>query len=369
MIKVLHCADLHLDSPFSGLDPIQSEKRREEQRELLRNLVCHIRNLHVDLVLIAGDLFDSAFTNTQTVKYTADLFRSAGCPIVISPGNHDPYVKNGIYSSGFSENVHIFNDEKLSHFDFDELGISVWGYAFTSSSYEKHPLNVDYSVNTERLNFLCAHADTIQSLSKYAPISPAELNDSPFDYAAFGHVHNAPGIGNYNGTLAAYSGCAEGRSFDELDFGGAILLEIEGRKITPKKLQLATRRYMIEKIDVTGAENDEDIIGKIRQRISVSNYGEDTSLRAILYGNISSDYNPNKQIIGKHFDDLYSIDIKDETLPTFDEELLMQDISVRGEFYRTLIKTIREGSEEERKTAIIALRLGLSALDDRPIIL
>ncbi|MBQ7293453.1 MAG: DNA repair exonuclease [Clostridia bacterium] len=369
MIKILHCADLHLDSPFSGLDPIQSEKRREEQRELLRNLVCYIRNQHVDLVLVAGDLFDSAFTGSTTVKYTAELFKSAGCPIVISPGNHDPYVKNGIYSSGFSKNVRIFDDERLSFFDFEELGVSVWGYAFTSSSYEKHPLDLEYSVNPDRLNILCAHADIIQSLSKYAPISPGELNASPFDYAAFGHIHNAPDIGNYNGTLAAYSGCAEGRSFDELDFGGAILLEVEGRKITTKKIQLAKRRYMIEKIDVTGAENDENVIEKIRLRIQMRNYHDDTSLRVILQGSVASDYAPNKQVIGKYVEDLYSIDIKDETLPTFDEEILMQDISVRGEFYRTLLKTIREGSEEERKTAILALRLGLSALDDKPIIL
>ena len=129
MIKILHCADLHLDSPFSGLDPIQSEARREEQRELLRNLICYIRNQHIDLVLIAGDLFDNGYTNSKTVKYAADLFATVGCPVVISPGNHDPYTPNGIYSNGFPENVYIFDKKELSSFDFDSLGITVWGYA------------------------------------------------------------------------------------------------------------------------------------------------------------------------------------------------------------------------------------------------
>lgn len=369
MIKVLHCADLHLDSPFSGLDPIQSEARREEQRELLRNLICYIRNQHVDLVLIAGDLFDSGFTNSKTVKYAADLLATVGCPVVISPGNHDPYTPNGIYSAGFPKNVFIFDKKELSSFDFEELGVTVWGYAFTSSSYEEHPLACEYEVNSERINLLCAHADIIQSLSKYAPISPRELDDSPFDYAAFGHVHNAPEMGSYNGTLAAYSGCAEGRSFDELDFGGAILLEIEGKKINSSKVQLAKRRYMIEKIDITGVESDAETVEKIRQRIAVKNYKSDTSLRAVLYGSVSSEYAPNAQRICEAIEGLYSLDIKDETLPTFDEELLSQDVSVRGEFYRTLLKTIREGTEDERKTAVLALRLGLSALDDKPIIL
>lgn len=369
MLKVLHCADLHLDSPFSGLDPIQSESRREEQRELFRTLICYVRNQRIDLVLIAGDLFDNGFTNSKTVKYVADLLGNLPCPVVIAPGNHDPYVTNGIYSSEFPKNVHIFDSKKLSSFDFAELDVTVWGYAFTSASYEEHPLATEYSVNPDRINLLCAHADTVQSLSKYAPISPRELDDSPFDYAALGHVHNAPEIGNYNGTLAAYCGCAEGRSFDELDFGGAILLEIDGKKINHQKIQLAKRRYMIEKLDVTGAGNDSDVIEKIRQRIAVKNYKDDTSLRVVLHGAVTSEYAPSVQRIREAIEGLYSLDIKDETLPTFDEDTLAQDVSVRGEFYRTLVKTIREGTEEERKTAVLALRLGLSALDDKPIIL
>ena len=369
MIKILHCADLHLDSPFSGLDPIQSETRREEQRELLRNLICYVRNQHIDLVLIAGDLFDNGYTNSKTVKYTADLLATVGCPVVISPGNHDPYTPNGIYSNGFSENVFIFSEKELSSFDFENLGVTVWGYAFTSSSYEEHPLACEYEVNPERLNLLCAHADIIQSLSKYAPISPRELDDSPFDYAAFGHVHNAPEIGSYNGTLAAYSGCAEGRSFDELDFGGAILLEVDGKKITTSKVQLAKRRFMVEKIDVTGVESDAETVEKIRSRIAVKNYKNDTSLRVILHGSVSSEYAPSAERIREAIEGLYSLDIKDETLPTYDEDALAQDVSVRGEFYRTLLKTIREGTEEERKTAVLALRLGLAALDDKPILL
>ena len=368
MLKILHCADLHLDSPFSGLDPIQSEKRREEQLDVLRNLICYIRNQHIDLVLIAGDLFDSGFTSSKTVKYVADMFAKITCPVVIAPGNHDPYVKNGIYSNGFPKNVFTFDSEQLSSFDFEDLGISVWGYAFTSRSYEAHPLACEYKVNPDRLNILCAHADTVQALSKYAPITPRELEDSPFAYAALGHVHNAPPAASFNGTLTAYSGCAEGRSFDELDFGGAILLEVEDKKINAKKIQLAKRRYMIEKIDVTGADSDAAVVEKIRQRIALKTYKDETSLRVELYGSVDAEYAPNAQRICKEISGLYSLEIKDETIPAFDEEALAEVINVRGEFCRTLLKTIREGTEEERKTATLALRIGLAALDGKPIL-
>ena len=126
---------------------------------------------------------------------------------------------------------------------------------------------------------------------------------------------------------------------------------------------------MIESLDVTGVENDDETIEKIRRRVALKNYKDDTSLRVILEGSVSSEYAPNIQRIKDSVEGLYSLDVKDETVPTLDEELLSQDVSVRGEFYRTLIKTVREGTEEERKAAVLALRLGLSALDDRPIIL
>ena len=101
----------------------------------------------------------------------------------------------------------------------------------------------------------------------------------------------------------------------------------------------------------------------------MKNYKNDTSLRVILHGSVSSEYTPNADRIRESAEELYSLDVKDETLPTFDEDILAQDVSVRGEFYRTLLKTIREGTEEERKTAVLALRLGLAALDDKSILL
>ena len=369
MIKVLHCADLHLDSPFSSLSATKSEERREEQRELLRNLVCYIRNTHIDLVLISGDLFDSGYTSSKMLKYAEDLFKNLDCPVVIAPGNHDPYVEGGIYSSAFSDNVHIYKSKEISSFDFESLGITVYGYAFTSSSYEDHPLEQRIEVNPDRVNILCAHADTTQALSKYAPITPRELDDSPFDYAALGHIHNAPEIENRNGTVVAYSGCTEGRSFDELDFGGAILLEINGKSIKHEKVILAKRRYMMETVNITGIDSDEAVAEKLLSIVSVKGLGEETSLRVVLTGAVSSEYTPNEKRISESFEGLYSFEIVDNTLPVLDEKALETDVSVRGEFYRTLLKVIKEGTDKERKIAVNALRLGLSALDDKPIIL
>ncbi len=367
-MKILHCADLHLDSPFAGLDPRIAEGRREEQRELFKALICFVRNHHVDLLLIAGDLFDSGFTGAKTVRFVADMFSKIDCRVVISPGNHDPYIRGGLYSTEFPKNVHIFEEEAMSSFDFPTLGVTVYGYAFTSPRYESHPLEKLPKTDPERLNILCAHADTTSAISRYAPITPRELTESPFAYAALGHIHNPPEPQVLGSTIVAYSGCAEGRSFDETDFGGAILITVEDGRLQHERIRLAKHRYMIETLDVTGAENDAEVADKIRQRAAMCNYQKDTTLRVILSGNLPPAYTPTPSAIAEKVSGLAGLDIKDDTVPLYDADALMADISVRGEYFRTLVHKMKEGTAEERRVAVQALRIGLAALEGKPIL-
>lgn len=367
-MKILHCADLHLDGSFSGLDPITSERRREEQRELFKSLMCLVRNHRIDLVLIAGDLFDSGFTSVKTVHFVADMLSKLSCPVVISPGNHDPYTKGGLYSCEFSENVHIFDSEEMSSFDFPDLGVTVYGYAFTSARYERDPLENSVKVNPERFNILCAHADTASAISRYAPITPRDFTDSPFGYAALGHIHNAPEIENLGGTVVAYSGCLEGRSFDETDFGGVILLDVTEGEIRCERVRVARHRYMIEQIDVTGAESDGEVADKILRRAAVCSYKEDTALRVILTGSVPPSYTPSPSHVAEKITGLYKIEIIDDTVPLYDADVLMEDMSVRGEYFRTLVRKMKEGTPDERKIAVQALRIGLCALEGKPIL-
>ena len=67
MIKFLHAADLHLDAPFSALSPEQAAARRQEQRALLTELAEAANAQDCDVVLLAGDLFDSSSASEQTL--------------------------------------------------------------------------------------------------------------------------------------------------------------------------------------------------------------------------------------------------------------------------------------------------------------
>ncbi len=369
MIKLLHCADLHLDSPFAALDLSKSEAAREEQRELFKSLICAAKNRRVDLLLIAGDLFDSGFTSPATVQFASEMFATLSCPVIISPGNHDPYSEGGLYSADFPENVFIFKSEKLSSFYFDKLNVAVHGYAFTSKSHEESPLDGELALDPTKVNILCAHADLNVPLSPYAPISSRQLADSGFDYVALGHVHNASTIETFGKTVAAYSGCLQGRSFDELGFGGAIGIEIDHSKVTCERISIAKRRYMVESLDITGAASDADVLSKLRERIAVAGYKNETALRVSLTGLVPPIYTPSLSAMEEASLGLYKLELRDNTTPLLDADSLSKDMTIRGEYYRLLARKIKNGTEEERAAASAALRLGLCALDGKPILL
>ena len=86
MIKFLHAADLHLDAPFAALSPEQAAERRREQRAFLTELAEAANTHDCDLVLLAGDLLDSAGASTRRCWRSGGRFppfarRSLSAPV------------------------------------------------------------------------------------------------------------------------------------------------------------------------------------------------------------------------------------------------------------------------------------------------
>ena len=89
MIRILHAADLHLDSPFDALSEEKAALRRREQRELLRSLAGIRAEQKADLVLLSGDLFASDAAWAETEELLRLTLSEMGVPVFIAPGNPD----------------------------------------------------------------------------------------------------------------------------------------------------------------------------------------------------------------------------------------------------------------------------------------
>lgn len=89
-MKFIHAADIHIDSPMRGLEKYEGtpvEELRTAPRRSFENIVTLALETPVDLVVIAGDLFDGPWQDMQTGVWTANQFHrldQAGIPVFYS---------------------------------------------------------------------------------------------------------------------------------------------------------------------------------------------------------------------------------------------------------------------------------------------
>lgn len=368
MIKIFQTGDLHLDSPFSGGDILRSENGRKRLRALFKRMMEFVREKEYDLVLIPGDLYDTGFLGEESAEMIRTELASLPCPVVISPGNHDPYEKGSFYASAaLPANVHVFSDEKLGKFEFEEIGAVVYGYAFTSANHRDNPLE-GFFADSDKIKILCAHSEVGVPLSGYAPMSYGDIEASGFDYAALAHIHKAPEVYSSHRLTAAYNGFAEGRGFDEIGKGSALSVSIfetgEKKEIKYERLSFSDYSFEILPINVTDIESDDDIASLIEREIDTLHYGDNNSLRVLLEGLLPLDFSPNLSYIKRRCASLVDhLEIKDNTLPLADAKALSKDMTLRGELFRTLEEKLNSPDMRERNLAAMALRIGLASLD------
>lgn len=367
MIKILHCADIHLDSPFSMSDVKKATTRRALQRGTFTSIMLYARTEKIDIMLLPGDIFDTEYVTRDTASLLVKEFEQAsGCRFVIAPGNHDPFSESSPYAKlKFPSNVYIFNSPSLTKFSFDDINTDVYGFAFTCDSMAVNPFAGQKPTDSDRINILCCHGDLTPG-SRTCPISVSDIEASGFDYAALGHIHNSDGVQRAGATYYAYSGCPEGRGFDECGKKSVILAifdKANGRFNAEFALKTMTKRHY-EKItvDVSGAQSTPDIIEKVTSAVKENKFDGETTLRVTLTGDTPPALVISTAAVEDAVTGLYYIEVIDKTHPCPAISDLDADPTIRGAFYAELKQKLESSDPEERACAERALRLGLSAL-------
>lgn len=364
-MKILHTADLHLDSAFCGNGESYSHMRREHQREILKKIFDLAVSQRCDMILVAGDFFDTSYVTPETRELCLSLFESFAKPIVVCAGNHDPLVNGSFWRSNLPKNVYVFDSSSFSYFEFPQLGVAVGGYSFISSALGINPLEtVPVRKKTwERLLLLCAHTDIDSPTSRYAPIMSSDIRRIGFDYAALGHVHNVPAVTDER---IRYCGFAEGRSFDETGDGSVIIVETTDYGLTVTPHIVSEYKYLNEELDVSDMCTAEKIVQAVNNRLSEIDRNGKTHLRLELCGVITAESVPDLSEIERiKRDGICSLQLIDSTLCLPDKSFLEKDTSLKGEFYRSLRAELHSEDVSKRRIALRALRIGLAAIDGR----
>ena len=361
-MKIIHTADIHLDSPFTSQNPLEAEKRRNALRSAFSSMILYAKTEKVGLFLISGDLFDDECVTKDTcINLCKEMASVPDCSFVITPGNHDPYSENSPYRLvTFPENVYIFTSPEITKVEIGNTGVCVYGSAYLSDTKEGYSTAGAPLIDKSKVNILMHHGDLDVSGSVYNPISTRQIEESGFDYIALGHIHKGTEIKKAGNTAYAYCGCAFGRDFGECGYKGAIVGDIEKGNVNLHHVRFSSKRYEIVTHDVTGCESFAESIADIAEKCS--DFGEDTLLRIELTGvvseSFSADVNSLRAIVTKPS----YLEIKDKTLALLNMKNLKEDKTLAGQFYRALEEKLFSDDEEEKKIASEALKYGLRAI-------
>jgi len=369
MVKVFHCADIHLDSPFSLFSPREAEKRRTELRAAFTSALMYAREKKADLFLISGDLFDGDYVTRDTRELLVREFAKCGdMKIFISPGNHDPYSVGSVYdTTEFPENVYVFKGER-EIISLDDIGVDVYGFGFTSKNYISSPVSGWSIKDRSKINILVTHGDMVGSGEMTGPITKQEIAASGFDYIALGHIHKPTGLLSENGVFYSYPGCIEGRSFDELGYKGAMYGTVDKGNVDMALKRFSKSRYEWISVDISGVNEKMEALDVIRN--AIRQYTDDTALRLTLTGELKNAFVILPNEIGKGCEYPYYIEIIDQTYITPDLGELEQSNTLKGIFVRKITEQMRafHPESEEYQTLSLALKYGLAALEDRSVV-
>ncbi len=373
MVKILHLADLHLDSPFSLKSAETAQACRQMLRGTFTSAMLYARTENFDIVLIPGDVFDTGFAARDTLTLLKSEFeKSPAIRFVIAPGNHDPFKPDSPWAkTSFPDNVFIFKSSSLSKICFDDLNTDVYGWAFTEENMSVDPLAIKPHPDKSRINVLCAHCELDGPVGgKYCSISKAELEAAGFDYAALGHIHKGTdGANRIGNTYYAYSGCLEGRSFDECGQKYAIIAELDKKNgvlsADFRTRSFTQRRFEIIEADVTGCPDAATLCSSVNAAVRAVHPGQESSVRVVLRGSVPAELIVSEEFIAKNVVGVRYAEVEDRTEPTLDVEKFVREPGIRGAFYRAVEPLLTQGTERERAVAAKALKIGLDALNGR----
>ncbi len=362
-MKIIHCADLHLDSRMNT--HLSKEQARERKQELLRTftrMVDYASQYGAQAVLIAGDLFDTKSISATARNVVQDAILShPEIDFLYLRGNHD----NDSFLSKLEEipsNLKLFGEEWTT---YQYGNVAITGLELTAQNQATafHQLALDH----DRFNIVMLHGQLMDYRGGDGAevISLNDLRNKNIDYLALGHVHEyKKGQLDARGTYC-YPGCLEGRGFDECGTKGFVRLDIDEKtcRARMKFVPAAQRTLYIIPVDVTGVMTTQEAARRMEATLSEIAVPQKSLVRFELTGEVAVDSEISSDFLQEIFSEYFYYEkVVDKTCMLVDYAAYEKDISLKGEFIRMIMQA---DMEEEKKAEVI--RCGILALSGEEI--
>ena len=401
MVKLIHTADLHLDSAFrSRFTKEEAENRRQKQLMAWKELLSFAVEKKVQGILIAGDLFDSPVVSHGTMDFfLSTISEHPEISFFYLRGNHD--TENTFrYQENLPKNLFLFSEKGKKYRLNDRLLLAGVEYgtkdisfgenegatqgagqaaeqgvgqenahgaeALSKSESESEEESKFLKLKEEDCNILLLHGALYQGTPKGEAVQGEEgiflknLEKLPLSYIALGHIHKGGEGKLNNGALWAYPGCLQGRGFDEEGERGFLYLKVEEEKKEIRKefIPIKQGEFRILEIELLEDEGTLACLKKIEVEMEKAGIVKEDSLRIVLKGKKGLEQERNLRYLQLQLQDsVFFLEIRDECELSWNREEAMKEKSLKGEFLRVLAAADNLSKEEQEE--IIALGMGL----------
>lgn len=361
-MKIIHCSDLHLDSKMkSNLDSKKAKERRDEILITYQNMIQYAKSNGVKAILIAGDMFDKKNITIKARNIVLDSINSnPEIDFIYLKGNHD----EANFVSDLEEipsNLKMFNNKEWTTYKYGRITIS--GIEFGElGSYEIYNTLM---LNKNDINIVTLHGQEVKydQKDKAEIINIQSLKNKNIDYLALGHIHKFKQEKIDNRGIYCYSGCLEGRGFDECGEKGFVLLDIneETSKITSNFVPFSGRRLYEIDVDISKTMTTLEAEVKIDEKIK--EIEKEALIKIVLTGKVDLNSERDINYLEKKYKNIYYFaKIYDETSLEIDYMTYENDASLKGEFIRLVLG--QDLTEEEKRKIITT---GIKALSGEEV--
>ena len=346
-MKLIHCADIHLDSALgTHLPPDKAAARRSEMLQTFAAMAAYAKENEVRAVIIAGDLFDVSRVTRKAAAFVLDTVRNyPQIDFYLLRGNHDG-GHQAFEGMNLPENLHLFSSE-FKVFSLENVRI---GGAEDLSAPDLYN-TVDFP--KEPFNVAVFHGAQGTSAGEDQVCLP-RLQNKNIDYLALGHYHTYTCKKLDQRGIWAYSGCLEGRGFDECGSKGMIVLDTDRRSV--QFVSLARRTLHEVEADITGCVTTREVEAAVLS--AVDNLPAEDLVRVILTGHYEVETEKDLSYLTQQLRSrFYFAEVYDESRLAIDPAAYRNDVSLKGEFVRMVLASRMPQEEKER-----VLTCGIRAL-------
>ncbi|MBP5250209.1 MAG: metallophosphoesterase [Lachnospiraceae bacterium] len=361
-MKILHCADIHLESQLrTHFDEEKAKERRNEILTTFGRMADYAKENGIGHIIIAGDLFDVKRISVAAANFVKRVIKDhQEILFYYLKGNHDPELFRE--DEERPENLLIFGEEWTAYCLSKNDRRSVMLYGREMGDYDAS-LFEGFTAEAGDLNIVTLHGTVTDGRSdtKHGIIGLNDVMNRFIDYLALGHIHaRKEGRIDFRGTYV-YPGCLEGRGFDEFGEHGFYVLDIneETGEYTKEFVPFASRVLHELTVDITDCADTADICARIREKLRSGDIGSGDCVRVVLKGEVDADSEKNTDLIEKQFNGMYYyFAVKDDSGYKTDYTVFQYDKSLKGEYVR-LVRDDCTMSPEEKAEVV---RIGLRAL-------